>query len=189
MGLSEGEQKRRIEFAYTLEEVFSYLFTYIRTLDVLDEEIDKDELEEMLSRRLYDAIEDYGISVEKYDLESYIENLAEETIESTLDDDDEDEEEVKTSKERAQLISQHETNNVYARINYEDAIRKGLKYKRWHHFSGKKGGDRFSHLMMNGHQIPIDQDFIVEGDRIPYPHAIGIPTYHSINCQCICEFL
>lgn len=194
MNLSEGETKRRIEFAYALEVVFIYIFTYIRTLKKLQDGIDKDELEEILYRHLYDAIEEYGLDIEKYDLESYIESLAQDTIESTVDDDDDgddgdDEEDAKTSKERAKLITQHEVNNVYAKISYEDAKRKGLKYKRWIQHAGEKGGDRMSHVLMSGVQLPIDTDFIVEGDRIPYPHAFGIPPKHSINCNCICEYI
>lgn len=195
MNLSEGETKRRIEFAYALEIVFFYIFTYIKSLKKLHEEIDKEELEEMLFRRLYDAIDDYGLDIERYDLEPYIEDLAKETIDSTVDDDDDDgdddddEEDSKTSKERAKLITQHEVNNVYAKINYEDAKRKGLKHKRWRQFSGVKDGDRISHLMTEGVQLPIDEDFIIEGDRIPYPHAFGIPLKHSINCCCICEYI
>lgn len=189
MNLPEGERKRRIEFAYALEVVFVYLFTYIRSLKKLDEELDKDELEEMLYRHLYDAIEDYGFDIERYDLEPYIEHLAEETIDSTLDDDDdEEEEEYKTSKERAKLITQHEVNNVYATIGFEDAKRMGMKYKRWIQVDGEKGGDRLSHVMAQGNQIPIDQDFIIEGEHIPYPHAYGVSPRHTINCNCYCEY-
>ena len=190
MNLPEGERKRRIEFAYALEVVFVYLFTYIRSLKKLDEELDKDELEEMLYRHLYDAIEDYGLDVERYDLEPYIEHLAEETIDSTLDDDDdEEEEEYKTSKERAKLITQHEVNNVYATICFEDAKRMGLKHKQWIWHQGEKGLTRLSHEMVDARPIPLEQDFIVGGDRIPYPHAYKVSPKHTINCMCRCEYL
>lgn len=191
MELSEGELKRRVEFAEVLEIVFIYIFTYIRSLKKLQEEIDKDELEEILYRHLYDAIEDYGLDIEKYDLEPYIENLARETIESTVTDDDDggdDEEDAKTSKERARLITQQEVNNVYAKINYEDAKRKGLKHKRWIQHEGDKGGVRISHFLMGGAELPIDIPYNVDGVMIPYPHAFGIPLKHSLNCNCYCEF-
>lgn len=189
MEISKDEKMRRIEFAYALEVVFFYIFSLIESYRKLGRDILVDDFEEILYRRLYDTITDYGLDIEKYELDGYIRNISKYVIETSIteeDDNDTEDELHKLSKDRARLITENEVNKVYNRVNYKDAKFKGLKKKTW--ITEKDDRVRVAHALVDEVTIPIDELFYVGGEFMNYPCDDTASPQNIVRCRCVCKY-
>lgn len=189
MEITKDEKMRRIEFAYALEVVFFYIFSLIESYRKLGRDILVDDFEEILYRRLYDTITDYGLDIEKYELDGYIRNISEYIIETSIteeDDNDTEDELHKLSKDRARLITENEVNKVYNRVNYKDAKFKGLKKKTW--ITEKDDRVRVAHALVDEVTIPIDELFYVGGEFMNYPCDDTASPQNIVRCRCVCKY-
>ncbi|TPK59036.1 head morphogenesis protein [Mesorhizobium sp. B2-5-1] len=63
-----------------------------------------------------------------------------------------------------------------------DVVTKGWKHTPQEH-------PRMQHVAMQGQVVPFDQSFTApDGTSIPYPHAPGVPTRHTLGCKCFAEY-
>ncbi|PBC23667.1 head morphogenesis protein [Mesorhizobium sp. WSM4311] len=98
-------------------------------------------------------------------------------------------------KLRADTIGLHETFAALGAskdIAFRQQIEKGslradAVTKGWKHTPQKHG--REQHEAMQGQMVPFDQPFTApDGTLIPYPHAPGVPTRHTLACKCLAEY-
>jgi len=93
------------------------------------------------------------------------------------------------SRYRSATIARTETHNAASFANHE--INKSLKIpsqvKRW--VSVADGRTRSHHAQMNGTEVPLDEDFIVPYNGVPFRMAYtGDPrggAGNTINCRCV----
>ncbi|MGX5827368.1 head morphogenesis protein [Mesorhizobium sp. 43Arga] len=98
-------------------------------------------------------------------------------------------------KLRADTIGLHETFAALGAskdIAFRQQIEKGslradVVTKGWRHTPQKHG--REQHEAMQGQVVAFDQPFTApDGTSIPYPHAPGVPTRHTLGCKCFAEY-
>ncbi|TPN26624.1 head morphogenesis protein [Mesorhizobium sp. B2-3-3] len=98
-------------------------------------------------------------------------------------------------KLRADTIGLHETFAALGAakdIAFRQQIEKGslradAVTKGWKHTPQEHG--RAQHVAMQGQVVPFDQPFTApDGTVIPYPHAPGVPTRHTLGCKCLAEY-
>ncbi|TPN90148.1 head morphogenesis protein [Mesorhizobium sp. B1-1-5] len=98
-------------------------------------------------------------------------------------------------KLRADTIGLHETFAALGAskdIAFRQQIEKGTLQaqhvtKGWKHTPQEHG--RMQHIAMQGQVVPFDQSFTApDGTAIPYPHAPGVPTMHTLGCKCFAEY-
>ncbi|MER9188300.1 head morphogenesis protein [Mesorhizobium australicum] len=98
-------------------------------------------------------------------------------------------------KLRADTIGLHETFAALGAskdIAFRQQIEKGslradVVTKGWKHTPQEHG--RMQHVAMQGQVVPFDQPFTApDGTAIPYPHAPGVPTRHTLGCKCLAEY-
>jgi hypothetical protein len=59
--------------------------------------------------------------------------------------------------------------------------------KTWKHTPQDRS--RLQHIRMQGQVVAFDQPFTApDGTQIPYPHAPGVPTKHTLGCKCLAEY-
>lgn len=98
-------------------------------------------------------------------------------------------------KLRADTIGLHETFAALGAskdIAFQQAIAKGAVRadaitKGWKHTPQEH--PRVQHITMQGQKVRFDQPFVApDGTLIPYPHAAGVPSRHTLGCKCFCEY-
>ncbi|TPM39374.1 head morphogenesis protein [Mesorhizobium sp. B2-2-3] len=98
-------------------------------------------------------------------------------------------------KLRADTIGLHETFAALGAskdIAFRQQMEKGNLQaqhvtKGWKHTPQEHG--RMQHIAMQGQVVPFDQSFTApDGTAIPYPHAPGVPTRHTLGCKCFAEY-
>lgn len=98
-------------------------------------------------------------------------------------------------KLRADTIGLHETFAALGAskdIAFQQAIAKGAVRadaitKGWKHTPQEH--PRVQHIAMQGQKVRFDQPFVApDGTLIPYPHATGVPSRHTLGCKCFCEY-
>lgn len=91
-----------------------------------------------------------------------------------------------TSIDRATLIAENETSSVYNYSDYEEAKLAGLKKKTWRAIRDRKTRDW--HREVDGLTIPIDEQFLVNGEFMDYPHDLNASEGNIANCRCSIEY-
>lgn len=98
-------------------------------------------------------------------------------------------------KLRGDTIALHETFTALSGSRHQafrQAIASGKVdardiVKTWRHTSQEH--PRMQHVAMNGQTVAFDQSFIApDGTMIPYPHAEGLPTGHTLGCKCRVDY-
>jgi len=87
------------------------------------------------------------------------------------------------SKERAKTIANTEVAAAYG-VGRQEAMKgNGVKYKEW-----LTAGDdkvRAMHVRANGQQVPIDEPFEVDGEKLMHPGDPDGKAENVINCRCV----
>lgn len=190
MDISDSDKKKRVELALDLFDAFYFVLFMIATeFSVKPPEIPKtertdvekpsdiQEYKESLRVRIEDVLS--GTPYEQ----DYIPRLVDEVIDTTFRHTDD---EYYTSKERALLIAQNESNSV---LNYNDFLSakdKGSKFKQWITEGDEKV--RFAHAEVDYTRIPIDDFFVVGGEQMRYPHDPTASADNIVNCRCTCKY-
>jgi hypothetical protein len=87
-----------------------------------------------------------------------------------------------TYANRAEVIANTETGIAYGVVNHEASVRNGVDGHEW-----RTGGSnpRAAHIAASGQVRPIDQPFIVGGERLMHPSDPSGSPGNIINCHCI----
>ena len=151
---------------------------------------------EILDKKMHDRY--VKIILEEYkeieDKEELIELLAYEFFENTtqlIEEADGDKEKLKKalSKERARICARNETNKAVETLNYDDAVSKGFRKKKWK--TMLDGKERPSHRNANGQIVDINEPFTIGGSKMlhPFDTTFDAPLSEILNCRCTVEYL
>lgn len=204
MKLSEEDKKNRVDCAMWLYDAVWYIFTLIRMEFNNSMLYTKEEYTESLMMRVEEFLRENNIPYNK----EYLKRVAEDIINTTFrhlgdeeeieeederlaeeeeDAESEEDEEYYLSEERAILIAKNEANSIYNYRDYVKAKEEKKQYKVWY----SEGDDRvrYSHFLVDGMRIPIEQPFPVGDDLMMFPHDYmnGSPE-NLINCRCSCFY-
>ena len=186
MEISEGEKKKRSDFAYLLYDAIYFVFALIKVekeigeRDFIVNKLVALQYKDTLENRLSDVFEREGIPYES----DYLPKLVSEIIDTT---DRHPDDPYYLSQDRALLIAQNESNSAYNYSDYITAKSEGKKYKTW--FAEIDDKTRDWHLEVDSTRIPIDEMFHVGKDNMRFPHdMINGSAENIINCRCTCVY-
>ena len=93
------------------------------------------------------------------------------------------------SRYRSATIARTETHNASSFANQQTATSMNIPdmQKRW--VATQDTRSRSAHLAVNGTQIPIDEDFIVNGRQMKYPSDPRGGPANVINCRCVVIYI
>lgn len=195
MDLSDEEKKRRKDLADDLLILFLLLFSEIKAERLIGNDIDAEYYKDMLYRQYCDKVEIYIVLVAALlgrktlseQMKADIRKRSSDMVETTLKFTDE----FYTSEERATLLAENESNFVGNSTDYESAIYQGYRHKQWLTMKDEKV--RFTHSMVDGQTLEIDEYFKVGMAEMLYPMDMSRNAYdhpeETNNCRCVVEYL
>lgn len=209
MDISNEQKLERVELATELFDIFLFLFTYVEAQiqATVSVEIDKETIYEMFDRRYAEACEEYGIDINKHpEIRSHITMVSKEMVDSTLEEREKKKNSIKgvdssphnisqtdipreknekKIQERALSVAENESNSVFNRVEYDDAVDSGkYTYKTW--ITEMDNKVRHTHREVEGMRIPIEEPFIVGDSQMMFAHdsSLGASAEELVNCRC-----
>ena len=195
MHLSDEEKKRREDMAYELYLLFSLLFTEIEAEKMLHEEIDIEYYKEMVYRQYCEDVETYIVLVAALLGRKTLSNELKETIRERISDIVDTtlkfEDAYYTSSDRATLLACNEANYIGNDTDYHIAEYQGYRHKQWITMNDEKV--RFTHSMVDGQTLEIDEYFRVGEAEMLYPMDMSRNAYEhpeeTVSCRCTVAYL
>ena len=194
MELSEDEKKRREDLANELLILFLLFFSEIEAEKVIQGDlsnVDMDYYKDMLYRQYCDKAEVYIVLVAALlgrrtlsdDLKEDIRKRVSDIVDTTLKFNDE----YYTSKDRATLLCENETNYVGNKSGYDIAKYQGYRHKQWLTMKDEKV--RLTHAMVDSQVIGINEYHKVGQAEMLFPMDMSRNAYEhpeeTINCRCV----
>lgn len=185
MDISEEQMLERIELAELLDDVFLFVFTYLNAqiLASVSIELSAELLSDMCERRYVEALESYGIDLEKHpDIKEYVSRISTEMVESTLDKGKSKNVDI---EERAISVAEQESNTIFNRVEFDDAVSNG-KYTKKTWVTEQDSKVRSTHAKVDMETIPIDVAFEVGNSKMMFPKddSMGADAREIVNCRC-----
>lgn len=151
---------------------------------------------ELLDKKMHERY--VKIILEEYkdiqDKEELIELLAFEFFENTTDliekaEGDKAKLKKALSRERARDCARNSTNIAVNTLDYDTAINRGYRKKKWK--TMLDGKERDSHREAHGQTVDIDKPFIVNGYKMDFPmdESYGAPLTEILSCRCAVEYI
>jgi len=193
MELSEEEKKRREDLANELLILFLLLFNEIEAERLIHGDLSNVDItyfKEMLYRQYCDKVDVYILLLlallgNTDEIEEEIRQRTSFIVDTTLKFEDE----FYTSKDRAIMLAENETNYVGNYTDYHTAKYQGYRHKQWLTMKDEKV--RISHALVDGQTVGIDEYFKVGGYEMLYPMdtSRGAPLSETQNCRCVTVYL
>lgn len=119
------------------------------------------------------------------EFEQYKEKLLKDIVDKAIDEFNKS---WNTSSERATNVAREQAQTVLNTIDYETAIKRGFKRKRWKDIVDER--ERATHLEIGDKTVPIDEYFHVGNCYMLYPHDYINGTPEELaNCRCSIEYI
>lgn len=193
MELSEEEKRRREDLANELLILFLLLFNEIEAERLIHGDLSNVDItyfKEMLYRQYCDKVDVYILLLlallgNTDEIEEEIRQRTSFIVDTTLKFEDE----FYTSKDRAIMLAENETNYVGNYTDYHTAKYQGYRHKQWLTMRDEKV--RISHVLVDGQTVGIDEYFRVGGYEMLYPMdtSRGAPPDETANCRCTIQYL
>lgn len=193
MELSEEEKRRREDLANELLILFLLLFNEIEAERLIHGDLSNVDItyfKEMLYRQYCDKVDVYILLLlallgNTDEIEEEIRQRTSFIVDTTLKFEDE----FYTSKDRAIMLAENETNYVGNYTDYHTAKYQGYRHKQWLTMRDEKV--RISHALVDGQTVGIDEYFKVGGYEMLYPMdtSKGAPLSETQNCRCVTVYL
>lgn len=177
MEISEEQKEKR-------KSVADKLFFIFATLFVLAEATENSEYcVWWLDSQLTDIVQEYG-RLDAYSVQ-YIDKFTQGYVDVTFRHWDSP---YYISDDRALLGALNEANSIIGYDELAEAIDEGATYKVWH--TEKDNKVRPTHKLVENKRVPIDDYFIVGGERLLYPRdEVNCENLAEIsNCRCHLTF-
>lgn len=179
MYLAESEKRERKDLARKIFVVLSAILTIVKVNETLGNSHDTDYYKEYVTDNLKSVYE--GLFGHKYDTQ--IVTFASDFIDSTMRHIDT---EYFTSDDRATVNAEQQTNAIYNRKQYDDAVESGKTSKTWVTMHDQRV--RKSHVAADGQTVDIDKPFMVGNSLMQYPCSEDGEMKERVNCRCICIY-
>lgn len=179
-GLSETEKAERIELAEKFEILLLYFFVVF-----LDEAITMD-YEQMIYEKYVEIADEFlNLKQPSAYIEQYARQYAYDLVRATKEHEGDS---WYTSKDRAVLNGENESQSLFSHKEYLQAVKSGKKHKEW--VSVIDRATRQDHVHANGKIIGIFETFKVGDSEFAYPKDM---TYNpsatqTVNCRCRCRY-
>ena len=193
MELSEEEKRRREDLANELLILFLLLFNEIEAERLIHGDLSNVDItyyKAMLYRQYCDKVDVYILLLlallgNTDEIEEEIRQRTSFIVDTTLKFEDE----FYTSKDRAIMLAENETNYVGNYTDYHTAKYQGYRHKQWLTMKDEKV--RISHALVDGQTVGIDEYFKVGGYEMLYPMdtSKGAPLSETQNCRCVTVYL
>lgn len=182
MNLSDGEKKTRIAFANSLhDECFVFIMLFMLNMLKYQKEINWQKVREEIIKRYRNIADEYIVL--DFEFISYIESFADEFIETTQNHADEP---YYYSDDRANVISENETNTARNYDEYQTAIAIGKTSKKW--ITQKDELVRDTHWKVDELTIEINELFHVGHSFMRFPHDPNGNAEEVVNCRCTIKY-
>lgn len=177
MELPEEEKERRIDLAKKFYDWFyeDYFLVYLADKS-------KDYVKAIYDAYLALSLEYLGMDKKPEYITDRASKIAHDIDKTTRENDNE----YYTSKDRAIIIAETETNVLG---NYDmqiKAVKSGKHWKTWNTMRDDKV--RQSHTLVDGKRIGIFEYFNVGGSKMLYPGDTSAPPEELINCRCVLTY-
>lgn len=200
MALSEAEKKRREDLATDLYLLFLLFFSEVEAEKVIQNTskpvIDVEYYKDMLTRRVCDDFETLyvvlvaallGRKTMTDELKENVKQRISDIVDTTMKFEDE----FYTSDDRATMLGCNEANYLGNDTDYHIAEYQGYRHKQWLTMKDEKV--RFTHAVIDGQTIDIDEYFKVGAAEMLYPMDMSRNGYEhpeeTTNCRCVAVYL
>lgn len=185
MQISGEEKRKRARLAYELEEIFHYLFVFVRAEMVAYGDVDIDYYSDWIFGRYMAIASGYMSPSETF--KANTKSKLKEIVRSTAENGAKGDllgEPYALSDERAVNIAENEANFIRNDAEMEEAIANGFTMKTW--LTMRDSRVRISHAILDGLTIPIDGYFDVGGSLMRYPMdmSMGADLSEIAGCRC-----
>lgn len=180
MYLTESEKEERKDLAKNLYVILSAILTIIKANEVLKNPHDTEYYKDYITSNL-EIVFDNVFGPGSY--RSLIENFANEFVDSTMRHIDTP---YFTSDDRAIVNAENQSNSIYNRRQYDNAVRDGKTKKKWVTMHDKRV--RKAHEEADGQEIDINKPFEVGGEELDFPCDPLAGAKNTVNCRCICLY-
>jgi hypothetical protein len=182
MYLSKSEKEERKDLAKSLYIILSAILTIIKANNVLGNEHDVEYYENYIVDN-FSAVFDVLFGTNRY--RSQIETFASEFVYTTMKHIDDP---YFTSDDRAIVNAEAQSNGVYNRNQFEEAVRMGKTTKQWVTMHDQRV--RKTHEAVDGNKVEINKPFIVGGSELMFPtdQSLGASYKEVCGCRCVCTY-
>lgn len=181
MDLEDKDKELRIGLANKLDDMFYYF------LAMLDED-NVDEIKNSLKQQFKDTVAEYfkdTINPGDY-MDEYINVVVDSVVNTTVKNKGDS---WYVSEDRAQYLSEDETNGIANYYQERQALLEGKTTKVWRTILD--GKERHTHFIANAQEVPIGEAFVVGNSRLMYPKdiSLGADVTELIGCRCTCWYI
>lgn len=182
-GISEADREERKAFAFDLEDLILYFFMLYLTMQEYNL-VNADYMKQQLQSKYLEIAKKHGVDVDT-DVEGYIKQFAENTVDVTIRNADTP---YFLSDDRATLIACNEAQSTFNRQDYINAVKSGKTKKTWLDMKDKR--ERETHREVGETTIEISDYFLVGNSLMLHAHD-NTSEYgryaepkELINCRC-----
>lgn len=182
------------EFASEMEDLASAFLTLTisELTSQIMESIDKDIAFNTLSKRTTDWIESWAKDLgELMKLSSH--EALEKELKEVLENGESIDKAVERIKDLPEFDRKRARTTAITEILTASSVSQHEAYlqspavtkKRWRHSGSKKNNPRKAHQDLDGTEIPVDEDFDVNGHTGAHPRDTRLPASERVNCHCV----
>lgn len=182
MYLTESEKEERKDLAKNIYLILSAILAIIKANEVLNNPHDTEYYKDYITSNL-EIVFDNVFGSGSY--RSLIENFANEFVDSTMRHIDTP---YFTSDDRAIVNAEQQSNGVYNKKQYEDALASGKTHKQWVTMHDQRV--RKSHIAADGQEVEIKKPFMVGDSELLFPcdESFGAHLKEICGCRCTCIY-
>jgi len=180
MYLTDSEKEEREDLARNIYIIISAILTIIKANEMLGNEHDIDYYKQYISNSLQVVIDGVFGDGTYQDL---VYRFADEFIDTTMKHINDP---YFTSEERAIVNAENQSNSIYNRKQYDNAVRDGKTKKKWVTMHDKRV--RKAHEEADGQEVDINKPFEVGGEELDFPCDPLAGAKNTVNCRCICLY-
>lgn len=184
MELSESEKRERIFLAEKMKNKFLFILIWLFNMQHYGRSIDWEYVRLKIETSYRDVI-DGVIDLDDY-MNIHIKGFSYDIIDSTQRNESDP---YFYSEDRANLISENESNNSFSHQEFLNAVNAGKTMKVWIDMRDKR--ERETHRRVGGKTIPIQQPFMVGNSLMMYARdsgSFGAEPKEIVNCRCTTKY-
>lgn len=182
MGLTKKQMQQRIELAQAFEEELMPVFVYLNIMRLYGM-LDEDDASERFTNAFLLAVA--TMLVVDSEFEDLADDYGKTVAKSTMAHPDDP---WYFSLDRAKFDSENESETVWNKQDFDDAVIKGKTHKEWVSMRDKKV--RETHSKVDSVTKKIYEPFLVGESLLMYPKdtSMGADASEIVNCRCIAKY-
>lgn len=178
MGLTNQQQRRRLDLAYSLEEEFIDILAWV-FYTAQDREVREADVERRFRDAFLNAADSDLLDLDK--TEEIIDTVSKEVARTTVDRRNTP---FFLSEDRASILAEDNANTLFNYFDFEQALSQNKNMKQW--LTILDGRERKTHNIADGEIAPVEEPFSVGDSLLMYPKdtSLGASPEEIIGCRC-----